>query len=951
MTRRMTLLLLFAGTLVSAVAYPLRLPDSILSQLDRWASTPTLLSRLYLQQLRPFVSFEHSVLVLKENLLMGFLIAAFCAALVHAWAVRSSNQSIAVGPPPTVEAKLRRLIGKPSLYLFAAITHACLSALTLSPAFYTGMRTAALFSGAVVGGMILLSLRPGRRPRRFFMASVILVGALISTVALLQHIDRAAAFLPRFDDPRNRIGSLIGHNTGLSSYLMFPIFFSLYGVMGAARRTVRFWSGVALLLMLFILIAAQSRAMWFIGGATLIVGFPALAHALGKRLGVRAIATAALAVGVALAAQTVGSHHNPLARYDVSLAERVARDLNPDQLLKETRLRILVVSAPLIAESSVMGHGFGSFQYVYPKAQGDYFLAHPDTRLGTTTKRTDLAHNDYLQMLIEGGLMGLMFLLIPVGLLLAAGGRTLMQLPRGRQRAQRMALLLPLGSVAVHALVDFPFHIAPIAMAAITSLALWAAPADGASVIRGATAPKPVRPLVLRRIVQFASAVAALLISALLFTFVVRDFSSDTLYASGSSWLKTARAQPDTRIDLQRQAFAVARERFRQSTRINPFNGSAYEGIVQAFTNLSYLDYRDWQSLLAAGQTEAAEAAKHSGMANAEHALTWAGTQAEEVRELRYHYTYHQFGAAFLQRWRFEPHELRWLTAARDAFEAALRTNPADSASLAELATVYEHMPTPDTRKAAELRRRMFEVDPYFAEQILITPAMEAIDYGEFDRADRLLRRAEALAPADEWRTKIARAEFNLRRAVWPPMALDGDTSSTEAMNWFTMYHDLGSKIMEKLPPEAHADLRTLSLQIRYSGAEGNWAEALRIADDIVERLLKHGDLLILRALAAFKIGEYRALWPGAEEEEFLKIVLQHYRLFYARDDRSDAAREVANLYNRGLKVDVATGLRAAAYLTASGDTSATLAIATHMQSLYPNIPAVNALPHPSTQP
>lgn len=943
LTRCMTLLLLFAATLISAVAYPLRLPDAFLSRLDIWAANPTPLSLFYLQQLRPFFSFEHSVLVLKEDLLMGFLIAAFCMALAHAWVSRTSNSNRSA--PGTPVARLRALLRKPSIYLLAAILHACLGALTLTPAFYTGMRTAALFSAAVLGGMILLTLRPGWRTRRFFMAAIILVGTVISTVALLQHIDLTSAFLPRFDDPRNRIGSLIGHNTGMSSYLMFPIFFCLYGAMGAVRRTVRVWCVVALLLMLFILIAAQSRAMWFIGGAGLIVGIPALAHALGKRLGLRTYAAAAIAAAVVFAAQTVAPHHNPLARYDVSLAERVARDLNPDQLLKETRLRILVASTPLIAQAPLLGHGFGSFQYVYPKAQGDYFFAHPDTRIGTTTKRTDLAHNDYLQMLVEGGLTGLLLVLIPVGLLLAAGRRTLLQLPRGRERAQRMALLLPLGTVAVHALVDFPFHIAPLAMVAITSLVLWATPGDGVAIVRGALDQLPNRWPVLRHLAQATTALLVLLISAMLFTFVVRDFCSDTLYASASSWLRTARVQPDSRIDLQRQSFALARERFRQSTRINPFNGSAYEGIVQAFTNLAYLDYRDWQSLVAAGQTEAAEAAKISGMANAEHALTWAGTQAEEVRELRYHYTYHQFGAAYLQRWRFEPHEIRWLTAARDAFEAALRTNPADAASLAELATVYENMPTPETQKATALRKRLFVVDPIFAEQMLITPAMTALDHGDFNRADRILRRAETLAPADEWRPKLARAEFDLRRAVWPPPALDGDTTSTEAMNWFTMYHDLGSKVMASLPPEALADLRALSLQIRYAGAAGNWSEASRIADENVERLLKNGDLLILRAFAAFKTGGYRGLWPGAEEEDFLKVTLQHYRLYYARDDRADAAHKVADLLNDGVKVDIATGLRAAAYLTAAGDTSATLSIARHMKRLHPNDPTVEKLP------
>jgi hypothetical protein len=53
----------------------------------------------------------------------------------------------------------------------------------------------------------------------------------------------------------------------------------------------------------------------------------------------------------------------------------------------------------------------------------------------------------------------------------------------------------------------------------------------------------------------------------------------------------------------------------------------------------------------------------------------------------------------------------------------------------------------------------------------------------------------------------------------------------------------------------------------------------------------------------------------------------------------------VADLLNDGVKVDIATGLRAAAYLTAAGDTSATLSIARHMKRLHPNDPTVEKLP------
>ncbi|MCX8038716.1 MAG: hypothetical protein N3D11_17015, partial [Candidatus Sumerlaeia bacterium] len=52
------------------------------------------------------------------------------------------------------------------------------------------------------------------------------------------------------------------------------------------------------------------------------------------------------------------------------------------------RLRIAVCSAPLLAKRPLHGYGLGSFQYVFPPAQADYFAAHPHTLLAPTPQRT-----------------------------------------------------------------------------------------------------------------------------------------------------------------------------------------------------------------------------------------------------------------------------------------------------------------------------------------------------------------------------------------------------------------------------------------------------------------------------------------------------------------------------------------------------------------------------------
>lgn len=948
---RVVFLLIIAGTLASTLVYPTRVPDALLGRIDDLAMEELPLGMFLSRQLRPILAFEFSVLVLKECVLLGFLLAALC---VHAIGRLLPGSDLGPGSGRVASARPdggfrpASLASRPGLWLLAALVFTGSSALVHSPTFYTSLRTFALFGAGVAAGLVLLDLRPGRRERRFFMAATLVAGGVVALVALLQHTGGSWWFLPAFEDPRNRMGSLIGHNTGMSSWLMFPLFFGIQGVLGGRRLWVRVACAALVALMLFVLIAAQSRAMWLIGGAMLLAGVPMMARTLGMRLNRRTVLAGLLVVLALVAVQTLAPRLNPLARHDVTLMERVRRDFDPDQLLRETRLRILVVSTPLVGKSPVIGHGFGSFQYVYPAAQGEYFNRHPDSRLGLTTKRTDLAHNDYLQMLVEGGVLGLLLVLVPVWLLARAGLRAWRALPPGHERAQRLALALPLVTVALHGLVDFPFHIAPLAMTAVVTLALWAAP----GMPRAAAAPEesPVAPPAVpgsaprpAAVVMLVACGLVLLWSVFAYVFVLRDLVADSLMASGNNWLRTARAYPPWQLEGQRIGYALARERFRKATRVNQFNAQAYEGLVQSFTNLGFVDYREWQELRARGAERLADGVRASGIANTEHALHWAETLRDHVRELRYHYNFYQFGIAYFQRWRFEPNVPNWLFAARDAFEMALRLNPADSSSMSELAEVCDRLPQPDVERSLALRRRIFRTDPEFASQYMIFPAVDAADRGDFDRADRILQRVEVLDTGN-WRVAVYRADHHLRRAVWPPPSLDGESTSPDALRWRETRLALGAALLRDLPDEALRDRRTRSQLMQYPAVAGDFAEALRQADETVRLFPNDKDALVFRSVVASILGEERPLWPGWKDDDVYYHRLQRIRMLFIPDQRSAGVRQLAWRAQGGHFIDIYEGMRAAAWLKATGEWDLVDAIARQLNTNYVGDPAVTAL-------
>ncbi len=90
-----------------------------------------------------------------------------------------------------------------------------------------------------------------------------------------------------------------------------------------------------------------------------------------------------------------------------------------------------------MAGITLFGHGLGSFRYVFPD-----FASHINIILGT---RPDHAHDDFLEILFETGIVGGFFALVAFGVILA----------RGRHYAETLIVVCTAGL----GITNFPFHI------------------------------------------------------------------------------------------------------------------------------------------------------------------------------------------------------------------------------------------------------------------------------------------------------------------------------------------------------------------------------------------------------------------------------------------------------------------------------------------------------------
>ena len=150
----------------------------------------------------------------------------------------------------------------------------------------------------------------------------------------------------------------------------------------------------------------------------------------------------------------------PLARF---------QRLQPKVLMQGTRLRLWRVGLEMIREQP-LGVGFAGFKLHYPQYQGLYFERYPDSELRPTSLRSGRAHNEYLQLAIEMGLLGAVVLVW----LLACSikwARSILCQRYGPPFAVRLSLLMAMLGVLLHNLVTFEFH---IISSAVLFLFSWA---------------------------------------------------------------------------------------------------------------------------------------------------------------------------------------------------------------------------------------------------------------------------------------------------------------------------------------------------------------------------------------------------------------------------------------------------------------------------------------------
>ena len=149
---------------------------------------------------------------------------------------------------------------------------------------------------------------------------------------------------------------------------------------------------------------------------------------------------------------------NPLNLKKKSVIERGASVLEFTSSATQ-RLLIWQVAVQLIKERPLFGWGIGTFGLHYPEAQGEFLSRAGNKNYIPQANRSIHAHNDYLEIWVETGIVGILLLLWVIGNFYRKIFLCLKKTTSASFSAFLIFITASISCFLIHATVSFPFHI------------------------------------------------------------------------------------------------------------------------------------------------------------------------------------------------------------------------------------------------------------------------------------------------------------------------------------------------------------------------------------------------------------------------------------------------------------------------------------------------------------
>jgi O-antigen ligase/cytochrome c-type biogenesis protein CcmH/NrfG len=321
-----------------------------------------------------------------------------------------------------------------------------------SPALFLGIKDLLIFcSYFLIYFLIVNNLKREEQITSFISCLFILV-AIIAVYSILQYY----SFDPYLGH-LNHITSTLGLKNWVSDYvaMIFPLLLFFFLIEGVVRKKVIYHLLLALLWIN--LMICQTRSIWISFILCLLLGiYLVYKFKLFPMFRVNRKWLLSLVI-IFILITVIYSTENPLNRAPLTVPEKAVSILSLQEPSIKSRFLIWNTTFDMIKDSPILGIGLGAFELNYLKYQANFLRDHPNyVRVNV---KAGEAHNEYLQMGAELGIIGLVLFLLIILLFYRSSLNFIRQINQDRTRLIILGLVLGITSTLIHSLASFPFHV------------------------------------------------------------------------------------------------------------------------------------------------------------------------------------------------------------------------------------------------------------------------------------------------------------------------------------------------------------------------------------------------------------------------------------------------------------------------------------------------------------
>jgi len=251
--------------------------------------------------------------------------------------------------------------------------------------------------------------------------------------------------------------SPIGQKNWTSNYISLIFFILFVFFLLENNRNIKIIYFISLLFQYTALMICQSRGIWISIIVSLIIGFYFIYKysmaSLFKNNKKWLITLLSFFILIA----AIYSTDNVFNKSPLTVTERALSTFDKDDPSINRRLMIYKITLAMINDKYLLGGGIGSFKYNFLDYQADYIERNPSYI--KNAKKVAEAHNEYLQMFSETGLLGLLsFLSILIVFFLNAYHFFITE-NKEKNKIILLGLILGIICFLIHSMFTFPLHV------------------------------------------------------------------------------------------------------------------------------------------------------------------------------------------------------------------------------------------------------------------------------------------------------------------------------------------------------------------------------------------------------------------------------------------------------------------------------------------------------------